>query len=125
VSDLAVVSKRQVCLTSTRSRHRSVDGDCVLRPKHTGGFDTMMDSKHNIGLHGQSPLPRLVAPPVMLTRMGSGGTPHYASHKIKGRKRAFNSTPDDFARELIKLFDEFALYRRTWPSAYDDVELTP
>jgi glycosyltransferase involved in cell wall biosynthesis len=44
---------------------------------------------------------------------------------VKGRKRAFNSTPDDFARELIKLFDEFALYRRTWPAAYDDVELTP
>jgi hypothetical protein len=44
---------------------------------------------------------------------------------VKGKKRAFNSTPDDFARELIKLFDEFALYRRTWPSAYDDVELTP
>jgi glycosyltransferase involved in cell wall biosynthesis len=44
---------------------------------------------------------------------------------VKGKKRAFNSTPDDFARELIKLFDEFALYRRTWPSAYDDVELMP
>jgi len=44
---------------------------------------------------------------------------------VKGKKRALNSTPDDFARELIKLFDEFAHYRRTWPSAYDDVELTP
>jgi glycosyltransferase involved in cell wall biosynthesis len=44
---------------------------------------------------------------------------------VKGKKRALNSTPDDFARELIKLFDEFALYRRTWPSAYDDVELMP
>jgi glycosyltransferase involved in cell wall biosynthesis len=44
---------------------------------------------------------------------------------LKGKKRAFGSTPDDFARELIKLFDEFALYRQTWPSAYDDVELMP
>jgi glycosyltransferase involved in cell wall biosynthesis len=44
---------------------------------------------------------------------------------LKGKKRALSSTPDDFARELIKLFDEFALYRRTWPSGDDDVELTP
>jgi hypothetical protein len=43
----------------------------------------------------------------------------------KGKKRAFSSTPDDFARALISLFDEFALYRRTWPSAYDEVELMP
>jgi glycosyltransferase involved in cell wall biosynthesis len=43
----------------------------------------------------------------------------------KGKKRAFSLTPDDFARALINLFDEFALYRRTWPSAYDEVELMP
>jgi hypothetical protein len=50
--DFTVVSKPQVCLTSTRSRHWSVDGDCVLRPKHTGGFDNMMGLMRTIRPHG-------------------------------------------------------------------------
>jgi glycosyltransferase involved in cell wall biosynthesis len=32
----------------------------------------------------------------------------------KGKKRAATFTPDDFARELFGLFEEFAAYRRTW-----------
>ena len=35
----------------------------------------------------------------------------------KGKKRAQSFTPDDFARELLNLFDEFAAYRRTWTSS--------
>jgi len=34
----------------------------------------------------------------------------------KGRKRAQRNSPQDFTRELLALFDEFALYRRTWSS---------
>ena len=33
--NLTVLSKRQMCLSSTRSRHPSVDGDCVFRPGTT------------------------------------------------------------------------------------------
>ena len=44
----------------------------------------------------------------------------------KGKKRAFAFTPDDCAREMLNLFDEFALYRRTWPTSEDGLdELTP
>jgi hypothetical protein len=56
VTNMNVVSKRQVCLISTRSRHWSIDGDCVLRHKHTCGSDFMMDLKDTIRPHGQSPL---------------------------------------------------------------------
>ena len=42
---------------------------------------------------------------------------------LKGKKREFNTTPDDFTRELIKLFDQFAFCRRTWPSGCDEVQL--
>jgi glycosyltransferase involved in cell wall biosynthesis len=35
----------------------------------------------------------------------------------KGRKRAQRNSPQDFTRELLALFDEFALYRRTWASS--------
>ena len=35
----------------------------------------------------------------------------------KGKKRAQSFTPDDFARELLSLFDEFIAYRRTWASS--------
>ena len=37
----------------------------------------------------------------------------------KGKKRAFGFTPDNCAREMLNLFDEFALYRRTWPTSED------
>jgi glycosyltransferase involved in cell wall biosynthesis len=37
----------------------------------------------------------------------------------RGKKRATAFGPADFARELLRLFDEFALYRRTWPSSED------
>jgi glycosyltransferase involved in cell wall biosynthesis len=40
----------------------------------------------------------------------------------KGKKRAFGFTPDDFAREMLYLFDEFALYRRTWPTSEDRLD---
>ena len=40
----------------------------------------------------------------------------------KGKKQAFSVTPDDCAREMLNLFDEFALYRRTWPSAEDGLD---
>jgi len=33
----------------------------------------------------------------------------------RGRERALRYTPDDFARDLFKLMDEFAAYRRCWP----------
>jgi glycosyltransferase involved in cell wall biosynthesis len=37
----------------------------------------------------------------------------------KGKKRATSFGPTEFAREMLRLFDEFALYRRTWPSSGD------
>jgi hypothetical protein len=40
----------------------------------------------------------------------------------KGKKRAFGFTPDDCAREMLNLFDEFALYRRTWPTSEDGLD---
>jgi glycosyltransferase involved in cell wall biosynthesis len=40
----------------------------------------------------------------------------------KGKKRAFGFTPDDFAWEMLNLFDEFALYRRTWPTSEDRLD---
>jgi glycosyltransferase involved in cell wall biosynthesis len=44
----------------------------------------------------------------------------------EGTKRAFAFTPDDCAREMLNLFDEFALYRRTWPTSEEGLdELTP
>ncbi|MBV8212876.1 MAG: glycosyltransferase family 4 protein [Verrucomicrobia bacterium] len=39
----------------------------------------------------------------------------------RGRKRAQSFGPMDFARKLLRLFDEFELYRRTWPSSKDTV----
>jgi glycosyltransferase involved in cell wall biosynthesis len=39
----------------------------------------------------------------------------------RGQKRASAFGPAEFARELLRLFDEFALYRRTWPSSEDTV----
>jgi glycosyltransferase involved in cell wall biosynthesis len=39
----------------------------------------------------------------------------------RGKKRAFSFGPVEFAREMLKLFDEFELYRRTWPSSEDMV----
>ncbi|MFY9988709.1 MAG: glycosyltransferase, partial [Chthoniobacterales bacterium] len=39
----------------------------------------------------------------------------------RGKKRAASFGPIDFARELLHLFDDFALYRRTWPSSEDTV----
>jgi glycosyltransferase involved in cell wall biosynthesis len=44
----------------------------------------------------------------------------------KGKKRALSFTPDDCALEMLNLFDEFALYRRTWPTSDDGLdEFTP
>ena len=40
----------------------------------------------------------------------------------RGKKRALAFGPMEFARELIRLFDEFALYRRTWPSSEDSFD---
>ena len=37
----------------------------------------------------------------------------------RGKKRAASFGPSEFAREMLRLFDEFALYRRTWPSSED------
>jgi glycosyltransferase involved in cell wall biosynthesis len=37
----------------------------------------------------------------------------------RGKKRATAFGPSEFAGELLRLFDEFALYRRTWPSSED------
>jgi glycosyltransferase involved in cell wall biosynthesis len=39
----------------------------------------------------------------------------------RGKKRAASFGPTEFAREMLRLFDEFALYRRTWPSSEDTV----
>jgi len=39
----------------------------------------------------------------------------------RGKKRAASFGPIEFARELLRLFDDFALYRRTWPSSEDAV----
>jgi glycosyltransferase involved in cell wall biosynthesis len=39
----------------------------------------------------------------------------------RGQKRASAFGPAEFALELLRLFDEFALYRRTWPSSEDTV----
>ena len=39
----------------------------------------------------------------------------------KGRTRATSFGPTEFAREMLRLFDEFYLYRRTWPSSEDSV----
>jgi len=44
---------------------------------------------------------------------------------IRGRKRAESFTSEDFASELLQLFDEFALYRRTWPSSEDKIRFVP
>jgi glycosyltransferase involved in cell wall biosynthesis len=40
----------------------------------------------------------------------------------RGKRRACAFGPEEFARELLKLFDEFSLYRRTWPSSEDALE---
>jgi glycosyltransferase involved in cell wall biosynthesis len=37
----------------------------------------------------------------------------------RGKKRAVRFGPTEFAREMVRLFDEFGLYRRTWPSSED------
>jgi glycosyltransferase involved in cell wall biosynthesis len=37
----------------------------------------------------------------------------------KGKKRAASFGPAEFALELLRLFDDFWLYRRTWPSSED------
>jgi glycosyltransferase involved in cell wall biosynthesis len=39
----------------------------------------------------------------------------------RGKKRALAFGPAEFAAELLRLFDEFMLYRRTWPSSDDSV----
>jgi glycosyltransferase involved in cell wall biosynthesis len=39
----------------------------------------------------------------------------------RGKKRAFSFGPTEFAREMLRVFDEFELYRRTWPSSEDTV----
>jgi glycosyltransferase involved in cell wall biosynthesis len=39
----------------------------------------------------------------------------------RGKKRALSFGPTEFAREMLRLFDEFELYRRTWPSSEDKV----
>jgi glycosyltransferase involved in cell wall biosynthesis len=39
----------------------------------------------------------------------------------RGKKRAAAFGPVEFAKELLRLFDEFALFRRTWPSSDDAV----
>jgi glycosyltransferase involved in cell wall biosynthesis len=39
----------------------------------------------------------------------------------RGKKRAFSFGPTEFAREMLRLFNEFELYRRTWPSSEDSV----
>jgi len=39
----------------------------------------------------------------------------------RGKTRAASFGPTEFARELLCLFDEFGLYRRTWPSSEDSV----
>jgi len=39
----------------------------------------------------------------------------------RGKKRAADLCPGEFARELLNLFDGFALYQRTWPSSEDSV----
>jgi glycosyltransferase involved in cell wall biosynthesis len=41
---------------------------------------------------------------------------------VKGKKRARKFRQEDFARELLNLFDEFALYRRTWASSEDKIK---
>jgi glycosyltransferase involved in cell wall biosynthesis len=41
----------------------------------------------------------------------------------RGQKRASAFGPLEFARELIRLFDEFALYRRTWPSSEEGLDV--
>jgi glycosyltransferase involved in cell wall biosynthesis len=40
----------------------------------------------------------------------------------KGKKRALKFTREDFAKELLHLFDEFACYRRTWSSSEDKIK---
>jgi glycosyltransferase involved in cell wall biosynthesis len=35
----------------------------------------------------------------------------------KGKERAARFTADDFVRGLFQIIDEFAAYRRTWPSS--------
>jgi glycosyltransferase involved in cell wall biosynthesis len=39
----------------------------------------------------------------------------------KGKKRARKFKQEDFAQELLNLFDEFSLYRRTWASSDDKI----
>jgi hypothetical protein len=46
-----------MCPARTRSLHRNVDGDWVLRSNDTCGLDPTMDLDHTIRPHGQSPLP--------------------------------------------------------------------
>jgi hypothetical protein len=58
--NLTVLSKRQMCLSSARSRHLSVDGDCVSQVRYICGVITMMDLSHTIRPHGQSPLPEKI-----------------------------------------------------------------
>ena len=63
--------------------------------------------------------PELWSQAVMLLRQDAGLR---QSLITKGKKRAFAFTPDDCAREMLNLFDEFALYRRTWPTSEDGLD---
>jgi glycosyltransferase involved in cell wall biosynthesis len=63
--------------------------------------------------------PALWSQAVMLLRQDAGLRQSLIS---KGKKRAFGFTPDDCAREMLNLFDEFALYRRTWPTSEDGLD---
>ena len=73
-ADLTVVSKRQMWLTRPRSRHRSIDGDWVLRPSHTFGFELIDRFKgHQWALWTVAPTDVLTAAPFKLTRAGGRG----------------------------------------------------
>jgi glycosyltransferase involved in cell wall biosynthesis len=63
--------------------------------------------------------PELWSQAVMLLRQDAGLR---QSLITKGKKRALGFTSDDCAREMLNLFDEFALYRRTWSTSEDGLD---
>jgi hypothetical protein len=72
MSDLTVVSERQMWLTQRAVAIGALMATAFLRRKPAGGFDTVTGLEHMAGSHGQSPLPALLASPIQLTHMGSG-----------------------------------------------------
>jgi hypothetical protein len=66
-----MLSKPQMCLDLTRSRHPSFDGDWALKRRDTRRFETTVTLGTPFGLMDSRRYRVLAATPFRLTRMGS------------------------------------------------------